>query len=224
MISNRWNGERISLGTDTPVPLIQTHLSRYAWAMWFCAGNEVVDIGCGSGYGTWLLSTVSSSVLGIDKCPEAIEEAVGNFGCPFICTTLEQSDIGKQFDVVVCFEVLEHLPNLDVGMTAISDYMKDDGVALISLPLHQPSVYHHKRDFGYQQWKAMLSQYFNVGEVYYQAIEHAEDGNNVCIEAAGHDVGDAFQEDWHGCGLRFEPETGVMIFVCTKKVAIKDAT
>ena len=216
MIHNRWKGERISIANDTRVPLMQTHLSRYVWAMEYCVEKDVLDVGCGTGYGTWLESIVATKALGIDMCAEAIEEAKQTFGGEFFCTTLEGVEIDKQFDVVTCFEVLEHLNNLDVGMEAIARYMKPNGIALISLPLHQPSEFHHRRDFSYQQWKALLSQYFDIKGIYYQEWED-DLSNNVCIMRAYYIADSVVMEDWHEAFLRIEPDTGIIIFVCHRK-------
>ena len=216
MITNRWGGERISLAKDTSVALIQTHLSRYVWSLFFCAGKSVLDVGCGTGYGTWLISTVASDVLGLDCCAEAIQEAKQTFGEPFICTAIEEANLNKQFDVVVCFEVLEHLTNLDIGMECLKQHMKADGVALVSLPLHQPSEFHHKRDFGCEQWKALLEQHFQIVGVHYQFIESNDPlDNNVSIRVAE----DAGTDLWYwrrDVGLVFEPEKGIVLFILKK--------
>ena len=207
---NRWNGERISLGVDTPVELVQTHLSRYVWSMGFCDGKDVLDVGCGTGYGTWLISTRAKTVIGVDQCAEAIAEAQSNFSGTFICSMMEDVEFDNACDVVTCFEVLEHLKNLDAGMANIVKFLKPDGVALISLPLHLPLVFHHYRDFGYQQWKALLLQHFEIHDVYYQAMEDVTP-NNVCIQRVG------LPEDWSEASLRQEPEHGVVLFVCRGK-------
>ena len=207
MIGNRWKGERISLGTDTPVPLVQTHLSRYVWSMGFCEGKDVLDVGCGTGYGTWLISTRAKTVIGVDQCAEAIAEAQSNFSGTFICSMMEDVDFENTCDVVTCFEVLEHLKNLDAGMANIVKFLKPNGVALISLPLHLPLVFHHYRDFSYHQWKTLLLQYFEIDDVYYQAMEDVTP-NKVCIQRLG------LPEDWSGASLKQEPETGVVLFVC----------
>ncbi len=204
---NRWNGERISLGVDTPVELVQTHLSRYVWSLRFCEGKDVLDVGSGTGYGTWLISTRAKTVIGVDQCAEAVAEAQSNFSGHFLCLKMEDVDLEDTCDVVTCFEVLEHLKNLDEGMAKIANFLKAAGVALISLPLHQPSEFHHKRDFGYHQWKALLLQYFDVDDVYYQAIEGTA-SNNVCIQRVG------LPEDWSEASLKQEPEHGIVIFVC----------
>lgn len=218
MIDNRWNGERISIAPGSPVGLIQCHLSRYVWAMHYCVGKTVLDVGCGTGYGTWLLGTVAEDIYGIDKSVDAIAEAMRDFNGVFFNTPLEATpaSMSGKFDTVVAFEVMEHLDDVDVGMEAVKSLLKDDGTFVLSLPLHQPSHWHHLRDFGYGEWREIVERHFEIDSVYYQPIEN-ERGDNVSIRPAGYRVDDKFVEDWHECAMKCEPETGIVVFVVKKK-------
>lgn len=93
-------------GADRNLPL---HVVRYAWALPSCEGKQVVDLGCGVGYGTVILSSFARSVVGMDVSPQAIETArrlypSGDYRvADLISGVLPEAEIG------VCFEVLEHL-------------------------------------------------------------------------------------------------------------------
>lgn len=206
MISNRWRGERISIAPDTPVAIIQSHLSRYIWAMHYCVGKDVLDLGCGTGYGTWMLGTVASDIIGIDKCVEAITEAKRDFNGVFFDLSIEDAPQQMSFraDTVVAFEVMEHLDDVDVGMEAIKQLLKPEGMALISIPLHQPSEWHHLRDYGYEDWREIVERHFEIvpNGVYWQPTEETIywDGN-VMIRKMPTEV----------------PLTGISIFAVVKK-------
>src|SRR5438128_2466191 len=56
------------------------HFHRYLFALSFCSGKPVLDIACGEGYGTALLGTVASAVVGIDTSEETIAHATAAYG------------------------------------------------------------------------------------------------------------------------------------------------
>ena len=51
------------------------HLSAYLYASQRAAGLDVLDAGCGEGFGTGLLARVANRVLGIDYSDGAIASA-----------------------------------------------------------------------------------------------------------------------------------------------------
>ena len=51
------------------------HLHRYMLAAKFAEGKTVLDIACGEGYGTYILSQVAKSVIGVDISKETIAAA-----------------------------------------------------------------------------------------------------------------------------------------------------
>ena len=51
------------------------HIIRYALALKYCSMNSVLDVACGTGYGTDLLGHVSRKVTGGDIDVESLEYA-----------------------------------------------------------------------------------------------------------------------------------------------------
>ena len=93
-------------GVDRNMPL---HTARYAWALTACEEKDVVDLGCGVGYGTVILSSFARSVIGVDVSAEAIAEAGTLYpGIDYRVADLITGDL-PEGEVGVCFEVLEHL-------------------------------------------------------------------------------------------------------------------
>lgn len=85
------------------------HLSRYFFAASLVNyGNRIVDIGCGCGYGTWLLWAATGQATGIDISKEAIDWARQYYPGPnYILANAGKLDI--EGDVAVVFEVIEHI-------------------------------------------------------------------------------------------------------------------
>jgi SAM-dependent methyltransferase len=101
--------ERMVPGANASPYMIE-HVGRYLWAMKIARGKDVVDLGCGDGYGTFLLSWTASSAHGFDLSQSAIERARQRYQGP----RYDVADIcvGERLpsaSLAVCFEVLEHL-------------------------------------------------------------------------------------------------------------------
>ncbi len=113
--------ERLSLEAVSEHTLIAAeHRHRYAFALPACAGRRVLDLCCGVGYGSGMIAAVAESVLGVDRDAAAVDAAQASVGkrtgARFVAAdaldhlrALEPEDV----EVIVCFEGLEHLPDVD---------------------------------------------------------------------------------------------------------------
>jgi SAM-dependent methyltransferase len=101
--------ERLVPGQHAPALHMAQHAARYAWAMRLCEGKRVLDVGCGVGYGSYMLSWVADSVTAFDVDPTAIAMARERYaGVDYRLADVTETDI-PEADVAVCFEVLEHV-------------------------------------------------------------------------------------------------------------------
>jgi 2-polyprenyl-3-methyl-5-hydroxy-6-metoxy-1,4-benzoquinol methylase len=72
-------GERMLLGAY-PGFVEREHLERYRYAEQFVAGKDVLDVACGTGYGSAILARAGArSVTGLDVSPEAVQFADQNY-------------------------------------------------------------------------------------------------------------------------------------------------
>ncbi|WP_146906943.1 class I SAM-dependent methyltransferase [Arenimonas daejeonensis] len=67
------------------------HSASYAFADPYCRGRRVLDLGCGSGYGSHRISASAASVVGVDVAEEAIGFARARYAAP----NLEFKQIGQ---------------------------------------------------------------------------------------------------------------------------------
>lgn len=93
-------------------PVIRFHRFRYHLARGFISNTDhVLDLGCGTGYGTDILSEAANTVVGIDMDQANIDtcnKKHKKLNTLFKCLNLEDTEIPPS-DVIVMFEVFEHL-------------------------------------------------------------------------------------------------------------------
>ena len=98
---------------ETEPGIVAMHLKRYAFALPWCEGREVLDLGCGVGYGTAFLADSAHRVVGGDVDAETIAYAQRRYGRPNVefrvldATALPFED--SSFDAVCSFETIEHV-------------------------------------------------------------------------------------------------------------------
>jgi glycosyltransferase involved in cell wall biosynthesis/SAM-dependent methyltransferase len=134
-----FDGERFIPGAG--VGIAYEHWSRYALASQLVEGRDVLDVGCGEGYGSAFLAERARSVVAFDASGDAIAHARRKYGSS---AQYEQATVrsffeaGPQaaFDVVVAFELIEHIPVEDQALLldGIRRALRPGGVALISTP------------------------------------------------------------------------------------------
>ena len=98
------------------------HLERYRWAAKFVAGKRVLDVACGTGYGTALLANAGAAqVDGFDCSPEAVAFAKQTWALPNISFGAAITDRlpvpDGSYDCYVSFETIEHVEDDDALLT-----------------------------------------------------------------------------------------------------------
>src|SRR5271170_5706467 len=132
-----FTGERVIPGQVND-DLWSEHLARYAFARRYAAGKRVLDAGCGTGYGSAELAQSAADVIGVDIAADAIEYAKTNYPIPglrFIessCTSVPFP--AESFDVLVAFEVIEHLSDHRSFLDECARVLTRDGLFIVSSP------------------------------------------------------------------------------------------
>jgi SAM-dependent methyltransferase len=130
-----FTGERVVPGQVEP-DLWNEHLARYVFAARFAAGRRVLDAGCGTGYGSAELARAAASVIGLDLSGEAIEWARRHYAAPAFlngsCAMLPFP--AGAFDLVVAFEVIEHLHQQTSFLAECRRVLAPDGLLVVSTP------------------------------------------------------------------------------------------
>lgn len=154
--------ERLALSAVEAHSLIAVeHLHRYDLAAELCRGLRTVDLGCGSGYGTRALRETCPAVTGIDNDQATIDVARQTIGRDVdvtfeVADALEflKRDLESEFDAIVMFETLEHLPGVDSVFEALRRHAHRGIRIVLSVPnsrWFEEDNPHHQTDFGYEE-------------------------------------------------------------------------
>ncbi|MET8993640.1 glycosyltransferase [Amycolatopsis sp. NPDC004169] len=138
-----WTGERCVPWTDD-LQVIYEHYHRYAFAARFAAGKRVLDLASGEGYGSALMARSATGVVGLELDPVTVEHARRAYpGLRFEVGSITDPSAleGEEFDVITCFEAIEHVEEQDRLMELVRNRLAPGGVFLCSTP--DTEVYSH---------------------------------------------------------------------------------
>jgi len=135
----QFTGERYVPGTAGEIA--HEHWHRYAFAARWASGRRALDVACGEGYGSGLLSQVATHVIGVDIDAATLAHARQRYANQGNCTFVEGSaaalPIGNSsIDIVVSFETIEHLPAEDQPrmLAEFARVLAPDGLLVLSSP------------------------------------------------------------------------------------------
>lgn len=146
------------------------------------ARSKVLDLGCGCGYGAWLMAAIrpEAFVVGVDFSEIAIDWAKTHFirnNVTYLCEDVTEVNFEPEtFDVVTCFEVLEHVVDSSKLLERIKSVLKPNGVAMISTPngelvKHEDYSTYHVRHYSSQEFtKVLASAGLRVEHLLYQHV------------------------------------------------------
>jgi len=132
---SEFTGERVIPGQVND-DLWAEHIARYAFAARLADGVRVLDIGCGTGYGTAELAQRAQSATGIDISADAIAYARQHYpAATFLAAPATAIPFpAASFDLITAFEVIEHLDNWHDLLMEARRLLHPSGTFLVSTP------------------------------------------------------------------------------------------
>jgi ubiquinone/menaquinone biosynthesis C-methylase UbiE len=132
-----FTGERVVPGQVND-DLWSEHIARYAFARRYAQGKRVLDAGCGTGYGSAEMALSAAAVTGVDISAEAIEYASASYplaGVRFLESSCSAIPLpAESFDLVVAFEVIEHLADYRAFLHECARVLTREGLLIVSSP------------------------------------------------------------------------------------------
>jgi 2-polyprenyl-3-methyl-5-hydroxy-6-metoxy-1,4-benzoquinol methylase len=201
-------GERYVPEADEGAMIAAEHQSRYAWVAALAGECDVLDAGCGVGWGSVVLATAGARrVVGLDIDELAIanarERAAANAregaAAP---TAFVRGDLralpfdDASFDLVVCFEALEHVTDPDHVLDELRRVLRPEGLLTVSSPnrgVYPSGNPFHLHELTSQELAAALRRRFqnvaiyrqqsHVGSLLTDDLGHSTDDPNMPIDA-----------------------------------------
>lgn len=200
-----FTGERVIPG-EVNRDLWNEHVARYAFAAPMCAGKKVLDLGTGTGYGAAKLAEFAEAITALDFSTSAV--AFAKSGFPKQRLELVQAAAtqipfrDRTFDVVVAFELIEHLSDWASMLREAYRVLKPEGRLLVSTPnklyyaesrgVSGANPY-HKHEFEFLEFRDELAKVFPSVSIFvqnhsagflFQPLE-PDGGSRIEIEDAG---------------------------------------
>lgn len=149
-----FTGERFTSSIGGSIAL--EHFHRYFFVLhhFELKGKIVLDIACGEGYGSDLLSKKAKMVYGVDVSKEAISYATKKYfknNISFIEGSAHKLPIvDNTIDIVVSFETIEHHDKHDEMFMEFKRVLRGGGILVISSPdkaYYEKYYPNHKNEF-----------------------------------------------------------------------------
>lgn len=144
-------------------------LKVYKFASQFCSGKRVLDVGCGTGYGTAYLANSAQSATGVDISSQAIRYArkqYKNSNLRFEQMNAESLTFADgSFDFVVSTENFEHLSDQKANLRHMARVLTGRGMLLLATPnpemfIGTPNPY-HTHEFTYEELWPVMDELFS---------------------------------------------------------------
>lgn len=133
--------------------------------------KTVLDAGCGNGIFTHRIASSGdfNSVIGVDLNIHLEELGKKYKNVTFIRCDLRQLPFKKQFDAVVCLDVLEHFKDIDEVIKSVIRILKDDGYLIVSGPIegfwYKLGRLIYKGTFSGETGPAAGRHYYNIRKI-----------------------------------------------------------
>jgi len=177
----RLTGERTLPDVPEENYWYRRHLAVYEWIGARVVGQRVVDLACGEGYGSEVLSRSARSVIGVDANPEAHEHARLRYrrqNLSFTRALVE--DWSEPCDAVIFLQTIEHVRDPGALLSHLATLLAGGGVAYVSTPnvltLAPPGAEKsenpwHVKEYRPEEFRALCSAHF--AEVELLGLHHA---------------------------------------------------
>lgn len=146
---------------------LHNHIERYQLIKRYCYGS-VLDIACGQGYGTYLLSNnpAITDLTGVDSDVDTITHAVTEFDNDNIgWNNADISKYKRQHDTLVSLETIEHLKDLKVFRDMVKRV--NPNILIVSFPNKKSTHFnpYHFQDLQRHDVNILFEDYILIREL-----------------------------------------------------------
>ncbi len=174
----RYNVQRFYVHDDLKMGILRNafdtaayerHFGRYKFFLKYIKPHDsVLDIACGSGYGSQILASKARFVYGVDVDAVTIEYARRHHlrkNIKFEAAAIEDFVSRKRYDKVISVETIEHLADPEAFLAKVKDWLKPQGQLWLTCPLSQDDSQQTENPFhiskiSYERLGTMMRRYF----------------------------------------------------------------
>ncbi|MFO0704598.1 MAG: class I SAM-dependent methyltransferase [Candidatus Andersenbacteria bacterium] len=139
-------------------------------------GKRVLDLASGEGYGAALLARQALQVTAVELNAEALHHAASRYSAhnlSFVHGSITQIPIEgvQHFDVITCFEALEHVTEHEELLREVRRLLKPGGVFMVSTP--NKAIYEHdqKHDNPYHIKELFLDEFEQLTKSHFANVQ-----------------------------------------------------
>jgi 2-polyprenyl-3-methyl-5-hydroxy-6-metoxy-1,4-benzoquinol methylase len=146
----------------------------YEYVKPYCNDKCILDYGCGSGYGVMAISEHAKSVIGVDINKQIIDHCNERYKKVNVSFKQVNAEYplpyeNGVFDIIVSFQVIEHLPDVSRYLSELKRLLKDEGLLFIATPnrnyrlllFEKPWNPEHIREYSYKSLNNELRRVFS---------------------------------------------------------------
>jgi SAM-dependent methyltransferase len=169
--------ERLSI-KDLRTQVGKEHLARYSMAAGLCSSKDVLDAGCGLGYGSALIASAGAArVVGLDSFGGLVSESADGAVSYVRGDAVHLPFKNNAFDAVVSLETLEHLNRQRGFMEECYRVLRSGGLFVFSTPnrwvtspfLTKPGNPFHTKELTLHDIQGLIVGLFTHPQFYAQA-------------------------------------------------------
>jgi 2-polyprenyl-3-methyl-5-hydroxy-6-metoxy-1,4-benzoquinol methylase len=153
-----------TIASDNPIH--QRLYYAYVAAKEYVKG-DLLEIGCGEGRGVEALAPLANSYTALDKINPVIEELAKKYeNIHFISAFVPPMNMleSNKYDVIVTFQVIEHIKNDKFFLEEIYRVLKPGGIALVTTPNIKLTLTRnpwHEREYIDKELKELAEKVFD---------------------------------------------------------------
>ena len=185
-----FTGERLVPDMPILTNMIVEELGRLNFAKHYFQRVPALDFGCGTGYAAnFMFEQGAATVVGIDISSEAISFAQKRYSCDKLSyarmSCLNVALASGTFGFICSLDVIEHFEETDTNcfISEIVRLLLPGGWCLITTPnkvcsspnSKTPSWEYHRKEFFYDEFRAVLQNHFKTVEIYGGRVPVYED-------------------------------------------------
>lgn len=165
------------------------HLKAYEEVSKRAGDKTVLEIGCNTGYGTRIVSSVCRRIVGVDLSLNALKVATTRYAGAninyLLIDGLKLPFADGEFDLIISFQVIEHISNYETYLSELKRVLAPAGVVVFTTPNARvrldpgmkPWNEFHVREFVAEELDELLRNWFRQVEI--QGLSASEEVYNI---------------------------------------------